>query len=164
VACFATYYLSTSFALGYGVTTLGYSREAFLAIQLGAILFMAIGIVIAGYWSDATTPRGVLMWGCGMVIVAGLLLAPMLGSGSLLLVFGFLSLSLFCMGFVYGRWAPSCRACSRRASATPAPRWPSMSAAFWAAASPPWSPSSWPTAAAWSPWASISAPQPWSAS
>ncbi len=102
VACFATYYLSTSFALGYGVTTLGYSREAFLAIQLGAILFMAIGIVIAGYWSDATTPRGVLMWGCGMVIVAGLLLAPMLGSGSLLLVFGFLSLSLFCMGFVYG--------------------------------------------------------------
>ncbi|OYW90821.1 MAG: hypothetical protein B7Z13_14025 [Caulobacterales bacterium 32-67-6] len=70
VACFATYYLSTSFALGYGVTTLGYSREAFLAIQLGAILFMAVGIVIAGYWSDATTPRGVLMWGCGAQIEA----------------------------------------------------------------------------------------------
>ena len=102
VACFATYYLSTAFALGYGVTTLGYERETFLGIQLGAILFMAVGIVLAGYWSDAKTPRVVLMWGCAMVVGAGLLLAPMLGSGSLLLVFAFLSLCLLFMGFVYG--------------------------------------------------------------
>ena len=102
VACFATYYLSTAFALGYGVGTLGYSREAFLAIQLGAILFMAAGIIIAGYWSDASSPRRVLMWGCGMVIVAGMLLAPMMGAGSLALIFAFLSLCLLCMGFVYG--------------------------------------------------------------
>lgn len=102
VACFATYYLSTAFALGYGVGTLGYDREVFLGVQLGAILFMAVGIVIAGYWSDATSPRQVLMWGCGMVVGAGLLLPVMLGSGSLLLVFAFLSLCLLCMGFVYG--------------------------------------------------------------
>jgi hypothetical protein len=34
VACFCIYYLSTAFALGYGTKTLGYSREAFLSVQL----------------------------------------------------------------------------------------------------------------------------------
>jgi hypothetical protein len=35
-------------------------------------------------------------------MIAGLLLAPMFGSGSTLLVFAFLALALFVMGFVYG--------------------------------------------------------------
>ncbi|MFN3524287.1 MAG: MFS transporter [Phenylobacterium sp.] len=102
VACFAVFYLSTAFALGYGVTNLGYSRETFLAVQLGAIGFMALGIVLAGWWSDATNPRRVLMAGCLMVIVGGLLMAPMMGSGSLLMIWAFLSLALLMMGFVYG--------------------------------------------------------------
>ena len=38
IACFAVFYISTAFALGYGVKTLGYSRETFLGVQLGAIL------------------------------------------------------------------------------------------------------------------------------
>src|SRR3546814_8519626 len=79
--------LSTAFALGYGTTTLGYSRETFLGVQLGAILFMAAGIIAAGWLSDHfADPRKVLMAGCIGTIVAGLLLAPMMGSGSLLLV------------------------------------------------------------------------------
>ena len=64
VACYAIFYLSTAFALGYGTTTLGYSRETFLGVQLGAILFMALGIVAAGYLSDRFDPRRVLMAGC----------------------------------------------------------------------------------------------------
>lgn len=109
VACFAIFYLATAFALGYGTTTLGYSRERFLGVQLGAILFMAGGIIAAGWLSDIFTPRRVLMWGCIGTIPAGLLLAPMMGSGSLLLVFLFLALALTLMGFVYGplgAWLP----------------------------------------------------------
>jgi MFS family permease len=102
VACFAIFYIATAFALGYGSTTLGYSRTAFLAVQLGAIGFMAVGIVAAGYWADASTPRRVLMSGCAMAVAAGFLLGPMLASGSLVLVWAFLSLALFVMGFVYG--------------------------------------------------------------
>ncbi|MDB5460957.1 MAG: transporter [Caulobacteraceae bacterium] len=102
VATFANFYLSTAFALGYGSTALGYSRQAFLGVQLGAIGFMALGIVLAGYWADATSPRRVLMWGCVLTALAGLLLAPMMGSGSLLLVWAFLSLALLLMGFIYG--------------------------------------------------------------
>jgi MFS family permease len=102
VATFANFYLATAFALGYGSTTLGYSREAFLGVQLAAIGFMAVGIVIAGYWADAATPRRVLMAGCIMTALAGLVLSPLMGSGSLLLVWAFLSLALLLMGFIYG--------------------------------------------------------------
>jgi MFS family permease len=102
VATFANFYIATAFALGYGSTTGGYGRQAFLGVQLAAIGFMAAGIVIAGYWSDKSTPRKVLMWGCVMTAAAGLVLAPLLGSGSLLLVWAFLALCLLAMGFVYG--------------------------------------------------------------
>ncbi|MFM2421247.1 MAG: hypothetical protein RL385_5970, partial [Pseudomonadota bacterium] len=102
VACYAIFYISTAFALGYGTTTLGIARETFLGVQLVAILFMALGIVAAGYLSDRFSTRAVLMGGCIGTIPAGFLLAPMLGSGSLWLVGAFLSLALLLMGFVYG--------------------------------------------------------------
>ena len=102
VACFALFYLSTAFALGHGTTMLGYPREQFLLVQLGAILFLAGGIVVAGYLSDRTTPRRVLMLGAMLTIPAGLLLAPLMGSGSLTLIWLFLSLSLAVMGLTYG--------------------------------------------------------------
>nr|MBP6546855.1 MFS transporter [Phenylobacterium sp.] len=89
-------------ALGYGTTKLGYSRETFLGVQLGAIGFMAAGIIAAGYWADAASPRRVLMAGCLATVVGGFLLAPMMGSGSLWLIWGFLSLALVMMGLVYG--------------------------------------------------------------
>lgn len=102
VCCFALFYLTTVFALGYGTKTLGYGRETFLAVELGAILFMAVGIVVAGYWADAASPRRVLMTGCVLTIGAGALLAPLMGAGSLALVFVFLAGALFLMGLVYG--------------------------------------------------------------
>ena len=102
VATFANFYLATAFALGYGTGALQYSREVFLGVQLGAIGFMAAGIVIAGYWSDRTTPRRVLMWGCVLTAAAGLVLQPMMGSGSLWLIWAFLALTLLMMGFIYG--------------------------------------------------------------
>ena len=109
IACFALFYIATAFALGYGTTRLGYSREAFLGVQLGAILFMAGGILLSGWLSDRFDPRRVLIGGCAGTIVAGGLLAPMLGGGSLLLIFPFLALALLLMGFVYGplgAWLP----------------------------------------------------------
>ncbi len=102
VACFAIYYLSTAFALGYGTTKLGYDRQSFLAVQLGAILFLGAGIGLAGWASDRFRPSTVMLWGCVGAIVSGVALAPLLGGGSLGKVFLFLALALFSMGFVYG--------------------------------------------------------------
>ena len=109
IACFAVFYLTTVFALGYGTTRLGYSREAFLAMQLLAIVFMALGIAAAGTLADRLTPRRVLLGGCVATVITGLLLAPLLGGGSLSGVLAFLCLALFVMGFVYGplgAWLP----------------------------------------------------------
>ncbi len=102
VACFAIFYLSTAYALNYGTATLKIDRETFLGLQLGAIVFMALGIVAAGYWSDATSPRRVLMAGCVLTVAGSFLLAPMMDSGSLVLIWAFLSIALVLMGLVYG--------------------------------------------------------------
>lgn len=109
VACFALYYIATAFVLGYGTTTLGYSRSAFLSVQLIAILFMAVGIVLSGWWADRTTPGTVLVWGCAMVILSGALMLPMMGGGDLPMIGLWLSIALLAMGFVYGplgAWLP----------------------------------------------------------
>lgn len=110
VACFAIFYLSTAFALAHGTTELGYPREVFLAIQLAAILFLVLGIIMSGVRADASSGAKVLTWGCAATIVTGLVFGPLLGSGSLWLVWMALSLALFVMGFVYGplgAWLPS---------------------------------------------------------
>ncbi|WP_066584841.1 MFS transporter [Sphingomonas pruni] len=108
VACFAIFYIATAFALGYGTTKLGHPKQAFLGVQLIAILFMAAGIAIAGWWSDRSSPRKVLMWGCAGTVAAGIALAPLM-AGPLALAGLFLALALFVMGFVYGpvgAWLP----------------------------------------------------------
>jgi hypothetical protein len=110
VACFCVFYISTAFALGYGTTTLGYGREAFLQLQLGAILFMAAGIIAAGWLSDVWNPARVLMIGCVLTVAAGVSLPVMLVAGDAARVFAWLSFALVAMGFVYGpvgAWLPS---------------------------------------------------------
>jgi MFS family permease len=109
VVCFAIFYLSTAFALGYGTTNLGYARAAFLEVQLGAIVFLAVGIAASSYLADRFNPRIVLMSGCAGTVVAGFLLAPILGSGSLVVILLLVSLALLLMGFTYGpvgAWLP----------------------------------------------------------
>ena len=110
VACFAIFYLATAFALGYGTTKLGMAREAFLGLQLFAILFLAAGIIVSGFASDRFGAGNVLMAGCGLTMLVALTIVPTLGSGEPLLVATFLSMALFAMGLTYGplgAWLPS---------------------------------------------------------
>ncbi|WP_404482848.1 MFS transporter [Novosphingobium sp. BL-52-GroH] len=102
IACFALYYLATTFALGYGTGTLGYERQTFLGVQLFAILFMAVGIVVAGYAADRRSSRSVLMFGCFCSIAIGVVMGLMFAAGSLLMIGVFLCAALFTMGLVYG--------------------------------------------------------------
>jgi MFS family permease len=102
IACFAIYYLTTAFALGYGTKTLGYASRTFLSVQLIAILFMALGILLSGYAADRWSSRAVLLGGCVAAVVVGVVMGPMFQSGSLAMIGLFLSLALLTMGFVYG--------------------------------------------------------------
>ncbi|WP_439533303.1 MFS transporter [Polymorphobacter sp.] len=108
VACFALFYISTAFALGHATTAMGYARETVLMVQLGAILFLALGIGLSGWLSDRFSPRAVLIGGCVAGMAAGLAMAPLLGLGLGGLAL-FLCLALLAMGFVYGplgAWLP----------------------------------------------------------
>ena len=102
VACFAIYYLTTAFALGYGTTQLGYDKRSFLSVQLFAILFMAAGILVAGYAADKSSSRGVLLVGSAVAVVVGFVMGPMFAAGSLSVIALFLCIGLFTMGLVYG--------------------------------------------------------------
>ena len=110
IACFALFYLATAFTLGYGTKTLGYGREAMLGVELGAILFLAAGVIVASMLADRTGAPRMLVIGFIGCMVAGLAMGPMLGAGSLVVVFLWLAFALFVMGFAYGPlggWLPS---------------------------------------------------------
>ena len=102
VACFALFYLSTAFALDLATKKLGWPREQFLMLQLGANLFLALGIVVAAWWADRVGARRVLLLGALGTVAIGLLFGAGLQSGSGLTVFATLAAALFIMGFVYG--------------------------------------------------------------
>ena len=110
IACFALFYLTTAFALSYGTTTLGHGRQVFLGLELGAILFLAAGVVVSCTLADRKGATAMLRWGFVGCILSGLLMGPMLGAAALWIVFAWLALSLFAMGFAYGPlggWLPS---------------------------------------------------------
>ena len=110
IACFALFYLTTAFALSYGTTTLGHGRQAMLGLEIGAILFLAAGVMVSSVLADRTGATAMLRWGFAGCVMSGVLMGPMLGAASLWIVFAWLALSLFAMGFCYGPlggWLPS---------------------------------------------------------
>ncbi len=80
LSVFVIFYLMTVFALSWGTTALGYSREQFLWIQLFGILFFALTIP----WSALLAERGRrrMLMGVNLAIfVFGLVLAPIFEAG-----------------------------------------------------------------------------------
>ncbi len=100
LATFVLFYLMTVFSLSWGTTALGYSREQFLLMQLGAILTFAATIPISAVLAERGR-RATLVWVTVAIGAFGLVMAPMLSAGTagamLTLVVG---LSL--MGLTYG--------------------------------------------------------------
>ncbi len=87
VTCFALFYISTAFALGYATTTLHMPREEVLRVQLGAILFLALGILVAGWWSDRKSPGQALRAGCAATIPLGFVFGGGLSSPDPVMLF-----------------------------------------------------------------------------
>ena len=63
VSAFAIFYLSTAFTLSYLTAERDAAREAVLAVQLAANLFLALGIVLAAIGSDKVGAQRMLAWG-----------------------------------------------------------------------------------------------------
>lgn len=101
MATFATFYLATVFALSYATGTMGYPRDSFLAIQLFATLFYAGAMLIAGVWSDRTSPGRVIAIGALATGVIGLTLGLGLQHGMGVAALMLCTL-MFALGFANG--------------------------------------------------------------
>ena len=62
LATFVLFYLMTVFALAWGTSALGYSRQQFLMIQLFGILFFALTIPFSAILADRYGRRRTLLW------------------------------------------------------------------------------------------------------
>jgi len=100
LATFVLFYLMTVFALSWGTTALGYSREKFLVIQLFGILFFAMAIPIGGLLAQHGRRR-TLLWVTLAIGAFGLIMAPMFAAGTAGAV-TMMVLGLSLMGLTYG--------------------------------------------------------------
>ena len=81
LATFVLFYLMTVFALAWGTSALGYSRERFLLMQLFGVLFFAAGIPVAAVLAERGRRR-TLIWVTAAIGVFGLVMAPMFSAGT----------------------------------------------------------------------------------
>jgi metabolite-proton symporter len=98
---FVLFYLMTVFALSWGTTALGYTRQQFLLIQLFGIAFFAATIPLAAVLADRFGRRRTLLWTTAAIAAFGLVLAPGLSSGTAGAM-ATMALGLALMGFTYG--------------------------------------------------------------
>lgn len=100
VVCYALFYVSTVFALGYGVNALHIPRTEFLGMLCVAILFMAIATPISAALADRFGRRSILLGASALAALTGFAL-PGLLSGGAPSALVFLSLALGVMGLTF---------------------------------------------------------------
>lgn len=100
LATFVLFYLLMVFALSWGTSAMGYSREKFLLIQLGCVPFFALGIPVAALLAERGR-RGVMIAITVAIGVFGLVLAPLFGAGTAGTV-AMMVIGLSLMGLTYG--------------------------------------------------------------
>jgi metabolite-proton symporter len=101
LATFVLFYLMTVFALSWGTTALGYSRQQFLLIQLFGIVFFALTIPLSAVLADRHGRRRTLILTTVAIGLFGFAFAPMLTSGTVGALFT-MAVGLSLMGFTYG--------------------------------------------------------------
>jgi len=100
VVCYALFYISVVYTLGYGVRALGIPRTTFLGLLCGAIVFMALATPLSAALADRLGRRPVLLVSAAIAIAVGLAM-PALLSGGAVGVFLFLALALGVMGLTF---------------------------------------------------------------
>jgi metabolite-proton symporter len=100
LTAFMIFYLMTVFALSWGTSALGYTREKFLVMQLFAILFFALFTPISALLAE-NGRRRMLMWVNVAIGLFGLVLAPLFAAGTAGAV-AMMVLGMSLVGLVYG--------------------------------------------------------------
>ena len=101
VVCYALFYISTVFALGYGTGVGHIPKLDFLGLLCVAVLFMALATPISAMLADMFGRRPVLLTGCALAALSGLGLPRLLGTGDSFQALLFVSMELALMGFTF---------------------------------------------------------------
>jgi MFS family permease len=102
IATFVIFYLLTVFALSWGTSKLGYSRQDFLILQMLGVLFFGATIPVSALLADRFSPRAVLVAAAAGMVLYGFAFAPLLSAGSAPSVLLCLSAGCALMGLAYG--------------------------------------------------------------
>jgi metabolite-proton symporter len=102
VTTFVVFYLMTVFTLSWGTSSLGFTRQEFLLLQIVGVLFFAATIPLSAVIADRHGRQPVLIAATLAIIVFGLAFAPLFSSGGALSAVVFLSMGLALMGLTYG--------------------------------------------------------------
>jgi metabolite-proton symporter len=102
LTAFVLFYLMTVFTLSWGTSALGYTREAFLKLQLFGVLFFALTIPFAALVADRFGRRPTLLWINLAMGVFGFFFADLFNADSTWMTALFLAVGLGIMGLVYG--------------------------------------------------------------
>ena len=101
VVCYALFYISTVYALGYGVRVLGIPRVHFLGLLCGAVVFMALATPLSAALADRFGRRPVLHDLRGPRDRSSGSQCRWLLAGGYVGVFAFLALALGAMGLTF---------------------------------------------------------------
>jgi MFS family permease len=102
LATFVLFYLMTVFALSWGTTQLGYTREQFLWMQMLGVLCFAALIPLSAVYADRRGPRLAMIGATLAIAVFGFLFAPLFVAGNAAGIALFLALGFCITGLTYG--------------------------------------------------------------
>ncbi len=100
VVCYALFYISTVFALGYGVNARHIPRATYLEMLCVAVVFMGLATPLSARLADRLGRRSVLMGASAIAALVGFALPELLDGGEAQTLL-FLALSLGVMGLTF---------------------------------------------------------------
>jgi metabolite-proton symporter len=102
IATLLVFYLISVFALSWGTAKLGYSREQFLWLEMGAVPFFAATIPLSAWIAGRFGSRNAMLLATIAILLFGIAFAPLFVAQSLVGTFLFLALGMSLTGLTYG--------------------------------------------------------------
>ncbi|MFI7632541.1 MFS transporter [Nonomuraea sp. NPDC049400] len=99
---YTLFYTATTYCLAYGTTTLKIPKTTMLALTMIGVVFMGAGTVVSAMVSDRLGRRRTLIAGTGAAVVWGLVMFPLMETGSVFLTGVALAGALGLMGLIFG--------------------------------------------------------------
>ncbi|YCK36322.1 MFS transporter [Actinomadura sp. ATCC 39365] len=99
---YTLFYTATTYCLSYGTATLGIPKTTMLTLTMVGVLFMAAGTVVSAVVSDRLGRRRTLLTGTAVAVAWGLVMFPLMETGSVVLTGVALAGALGLMGLIFG--------------------------------------------------------------